>query len=800
MIKSYFKIAFRNLWKHKVFSSINILGLAIGMSACFFIFLYVKFETSYDNFHSKGDRVYRIVSDVKTPSETIQSGITIAPLAIYLKKDFPEVEDAVRFSPGEFIVKKDNIKFLEERSVLADSTLFNVLDYTLLEGNKNTALKEPMSIVFSETAAKKYFGKSNPIGQEVLLTDAAINATVTGIMKDLPGNSQIKADMFISMSSYKQIFGHELDDNEWTNHGFLTYILLRPNTDLNAFTKKLPAFMELHHGAQAKELQMFETLFLEPLQDVYLKSSHTAYTPAKLFVTGNEKNVYIFSVIAIFILLIAYINFINLTTARSVERAKEVGIRKVIGAERFDLVRQFIGESVLISLFSFILSLIFCGLALPLFNYLAGKEIISSIFSNPFYLFLLLLISLSAGIFAGLYPSLVLSSYKPVSVLKGRFSTSSNGLILRKGLVILQFAISITLIIGTMIVYIQLHYLRNRDLGFSNEYEMVIKTNAEKNKDAFKESLASIPGVISTCYSSSVPGSFHASAFSEMQNKNGDLQKTNLNLYFIDFDYIKQYNLKVIAGRSFSKDFPSDSTDAMMINESAAALLGYDIPGEAVGRNFNQWGRKGKIIGVLKDFNYKSLQQKIEPLVMRIDPNNFDFISIKVEANNLPATIKSISDNWNRAIPNKPFDFYFLDEFFNNQYQSESNFGKLFFYFAVLAIFISCLGLLGLSSYSTIQRKKEIGVRKIMGASIVDIVKMLSSDFIKLVCIAFAIGSPIAWFGMSKWLDDFAYRTNLSVWIFALSGAIAITIAFFTISFQAIKAAIANPVKSLRTD
>jgi putative ABC transport system permease protein len=783
-----------------VFSGINILGLAIGLTAFFFIFLYVKFETSYDNFHSKRDRIFRIVSDVKTPSETIQSGITIAPLAIYLKKDFPEVEDAVRFSPGEFIVKKENVKFLEEKIVLSDSTLFNVFNFTLLAGNKNDALKKPMSIVLSETASKKYFGDSNPIGQELLLSDSAINATVTGVMKDLPGNSQIKADMFLSMSSYKQIFGQELDDNEWTNHGFITYILLNPNTDVTAFTKKLPAFMELHHGTEARELQMFETLFLEPLQDVYLKSSHTAYAPAKLLVTGNGKNVYIFSVIAIFILLIACINFINLTTARSVERAKEVGIRKVIGAERIELIRQFIGESVLISMIAFILSIFFCVLALPLFNFLAGKAIISSIFANPVYLLLLLLISLLAGIFAGLYPSLVLSSYKPVSVLKGRFSNSSKGLILRKGLVVLQFAISITLIIGTLIVYLQLNYLRTRDLGFNKEYEMVIKTYSDKNKDAFRESLTSIPGVISTCYSSSVPGSLYSSAFSEMQNKNGDIQKTNLNLYFVDFDFINHYNLKLIAGRSFSKDFPTDSTEAMMINESAANLLGYDIPGDAVGRNFNQWGRKGKVIGVLKDFNYKSLQQKIEPLVMRIEKQNFDLVSIKVESNNLAATIKSINDKWNQVIPSRPFDFYFLDEFFNNQYQSEANFGRLFFYFAVLAIFISCLGLLGLSSYSTIQRKREIGVRKIMGASIADIVKMLSSDFIKLVCIAFAIGSPIAWFGMTKWLDDFAYRTNLSIWIFALSGAIAITIAFFTISFQAIKAAIANPVKSLRTE
>jgi len=800
MFRNYFKTAWRNLVKKKIFSFINILGLAVGMAACFLIFLYVSFETSYDSFNTKADRIYRIVSDVKTPSETVGDGTTIAPLAPYLKKDFPEVEDAVRFSVDGFLVKKGDIKFQEKRAVCADSTVFNIFDFPLVEGNKKTALTEPMSIVLSQTLAKKYFGNADPLGQHVLLTGAAINATITGIMKDIPVNSQIQADLFVSMSSYKQIYGQATSDSEWTDHNYYTYLLLKPHTDVKAFEKKLPAFMERYHGEQAKQLQMFEALYLEPLRDVYLKTTHTGFTDSNFLQTGNINNVYIFSVVAIFILLIACINFINLTTARSAERAKEVGIRKVVGAARIQLAKQFIGESLIICLTAFALSVLLCTLTLPLFNEFAGKTISSSMFNNPVYVIILFSLSVFIGFSAGIYPSLVLSSFKPVSVLKGKFTTGTKGLILRKGLVVFQFAISVFLIASTIIVYAQLNYMRSQNLGFNKDQEIIINTNYDKNKDAFKQSLSSVPGVRSTTYSSYVPGGGYNSAYSEVQNAKGEMQKTNLNLNFVDCDYVKQYDLQLAAGRAFSKDFATDSTQAMIINESAAKMLGYASPQQAIGRNFSQWGRQGKIIGVLKDFHYASLQQPIEPLTMRIDPGGFGMLSIKVAAINLPATIKAIENKWNTIIPNRPFEYYFLDEFFNKQYRDDENFGNLFFNFAVLAIFISCLGLLGLSSYSTIQRTKEIGVRKILGASVSGIVNLLSTEFIKLVVIAFVIATPIAWFSMNKWLQGFAYRTNISWWIFALSAFLSVFIAFATISFQAIKAAIANPVKSLRAE
>lgn len=794
MIKNNIKIAFRSLLRHKAFSFINILGLAVGIAACFLIYMYVAFETSFDKFHTKADRIYRVVADVVTPTETIKSSWVTSPVAINLKRDFPEIEDAARIAEDQLLVKKGNIKFEEKHAVLADSTLFNIFDFPLIAGDKKTALVEPMSVIISQTTAKKYFGDTNPMGQEIQLTGDALNAKITGVMKDIPKNSQIEADIIVSQSSTKKVQGYGMSDSEWTNHTNYTYILVKPNTNVKALEAKFPAFQELHHGADAKKLQMQDYLSLEPLLDVYLKSKRGG------FVTGNIKNIYIFSAIAIFILLIACVNFINLTTARSTERAKEVGIRKVAGALRFQLARQFISESIIICLIAFILSIVLAAISLPLFNQLAGKEISSSIFNNPLHIISLFFLSIFIGLAAGFYPSLVLSSFKPVSVLKGRFSTGTRGLILRKSLVVFQFTISIILIAATIIVYRQLNYMRSQDLGFSKEQTVVINTSWDKNKDVFKQSLSAIPGVLSTTMSSHVPGGGFNSAYSEVENKKGEMQKSNLDLYFVDFDYIKQYNLKLAAGRSFSKDFSTDSTQAMVINEAASKMLGYSTPQEAIGRKFSQWGKKGQIIGVLKDFHYKSLQSNITPLVMRYEPWGIGVVSVKVSAANLPKTLKEIGDKWAQLIPNRPFEYSFLDDSFDKQYSTEDHFGNLFFNFAVLAIFISCLGLLGLSSYSTMQRTKEIGIRKVLGANVAGIVNLLSVEFIKLVLIALVIAIPIAWYGMSKWLLDFAYRSNIAWWVFGLAGLAAVVIAFSTISYQAIKAAMANPVKSLRTE
>ncbi|MDP4130528.1 MAG: ABC transporter permease [Bacteroidota bacterium] len=793
MLKNYFKIAFRNLWRHRVFSFINVIGLTISMTACFLIFLYVHFELSYDSFHSKADRIYRVVTDLKTPSEMLHTGGPSWAVGPHIVQEFPQLEAAVRTTGDELLVRKGNVKYQELNSLYADSAFFKVFDFKLLKGDPATALNEPLSIVFSQSAAKKYFGDQDPVGQTVLLTGDGLTAKITGLMEDMPENSLIKADMLVSMTTLTRKFNPGLDD-QWGNYGNSTYILVKPGTRISALQAQFPAFLERRNGDEMKRLNMYPTLLLEPLKDVYLRSTRNGNN------TGNINNVYIFSLVAVFILLIACFNFVNLTTARSAERAKEVGIRKVVGAMKAQLTAQFIGESVLLCVIAFLFTLGITALLLPSFNQLAGKIISTGVFQNGHFILLLLLAALGIGLLAGLYPALVLSSFKPVSVLKGRFSTGSRGVLLRKGLVVSQFTISITLIIATIIVYNQMNFMRNQDLGFNKDQMMVINTNSDPAKEAFRNAVSGMAGVKSVAMSSSVPGGGNPGAYSMIQNKKGEMQIANLDLYFVDFDYIPQYHLKLLAGRAFSRDFQTDTTQAMILNEAAIKLFGYSSPKEAIGRRFSQWGREGMIIGVMKDFHFRSLQQEIKPLSMRIEPNGCNLISINISAKNLPATISDIEKKWNALIPARPFSYFFLDDFFDKQYRSEERFGKLFLNFAALAVLISCLGLLGLASYSTMQRTREIGIRKVLGASVTNIVNLLSGEFLKLVAIAIIIASPIAWFAMHSWLQDFAYRIHISLEIFITAAILAALIALLTVSFQAIKAAVANPVNSLRTE
>ncbi|HEV3222864.1 MAG TPA: ABC transporter permease [Puia sp.] len=793
MLKNYFKIAFRNLWRHRVFSLINILGLTVGMTACFLIFLYVRFELSYDKFHTKADRIYRIVCDIKTPTETMHPGGPSWAVGPHLMGGFPQVEAAVRTTGDELLVRKGNIKFQEKNSLWADSSFFEMFDFKLIKGNPRTALNDPLNIVFSESAVKKYFGDKDPIGQTVLLTGDGFTAKITGVMKDIPENSMIKADMIVSMNTLTRKLNPGLDD-QWGNYGNRTYVLLKPNANASAFEKQIPAFLEKMNGTEMKLLNMYPTLILEKFKDAYLRSDRNDSN------SGSIKNVYIFSIIAVFILLIACFNFINLTTARSAERAKEVGIRKVVGAERQQLTRQFIGESVLLCVIAFLLTIAASALLLPSFNLLAGKTLSKGVFDNMGILGILLLASIVIGVMAGIYPALVLSSFKPVTVLKGRFTTGTRGILLRKGLVISQFTISITLIIATIIVYLQMNFMRNQDLGFNKDQLMVINSNGDPARDAFMHAVSTLPNVKSVSMSSSVPGGGNMGAYSKIQNVKGEMQIANLDLYFVDFDYLKQFDIKMAAGRTFSRDFMTDTTHSMILNEAAVKMFGYRSPKDAIGRDFNQWGREGKIIGVMKDFHFKSLQEQIKPLSMRIEPNGCSLVSIKVSGNNLPGTISAIENKWNTLIPARPFSYFFLDEYFNEQYKSEQRFGKLFLNFAILAIIISCLGLLGLASYNTMQRTREIGIRKVLGASVTNIVNLLSKDFLRLVGIAVIIASPIAYFSMHKWLQDFAYRIPISWWIFVIAAVTATLIAILTVSFQAIKAAVSNPVKSLRTE
>ncbi|GAB4022562.1 ABC transporter permease [Spirosoma migulaei] len=794
MLHSHLKIAFRNLWKYKLFSFINVMGLSVAMTACFLIALYVHFELTYDAFHTKADRIYRLATDLKTESETIHYDISSWAFAPNLKREFPEVENFARLSVKERLVRKGDLKFQENKTVFADASFFSLFDFKLLEGDPKTALSEPMSVVLPEKTVRKYFGDSDPMGQTLLLGDEGTPVKITGVMQDIPANSQIKGDLFVSMISYTQHFNKGIEQ-EWGDFGTLSFLLLKPGATPDALADKFPRFLESHAGKMMREHKMGITMVMEPLRDVYLYSKRGAEE------SGSRANVTVFSVIGLFILLIACINFINLTTARSIDRAKEVGVRKAIGAAKGLLARQFIGESVLLCMLAFLVALILSTLLIPGFNSLAGKLISPGILSNLPFVGGMAIAALAIGCLAGTYPALVLSSFEPVIVLKGRFIANAKGVLVRKGLVTGQFTIATVLIIATMVIYSQVDFMRTRELGFSKDQMLVIRAQNGSKRNAFAASISGLSGVKSTAASSSVPGGKNSQAASFMENNAGDMQGGNLDVYRIDFDFIPQYDLKVVAGRAFSRDFPADSSQSFMINEAMVKVLGYSTAQAAIGKRVEQWGRTGRIVGVLKDFHFKSLQETIKPLTFRVtDWWNGDLLSVKLDGRNMRGVVEAIKAQWRQHNPDRPFDYYFMDEFFDRQYRSDERFQTLFLTFALLAIFISCLGLLGLASYATVQRTKEIGVRKVLGASTGSIVSLLSKDFLKLVVLAFLVASPLAWYGMHRWLENFAYQTPIRWWVFASAAVLSVTIAFLTISFQSIRAALLNPVKSLRSE
>jgi putative ABC transport system permease protein len=793
MIKNYIKIAFRNLWRHKSFSLINIVGLAVGMSAFILIFMYVKFELSYDTYHANIDQIYRLNVDIKSASEVMNISVTSAPMGPTLKTDFPEVLESTRYFPGGMLVKVNDQLFQEDHMAYAEPSVFKVFSIDLIRGNPATSLKDPYSVVLTETTAKKYFGSDDPMGKTVIV-EGKYPAKVTGIMKDFPDNTQLKCDLFYSVSTLEKQYPGRLE--QWGNFGNATYLLLAKNTNAALLQSKFPAFLNRHISESDRKNGEDYALFIEPMRKAYMDTRLGGQN-------GSMSNVYIFSVVALFILLIAAVNFINLTTARAVERAKEVGIRKVIGALRNQLTAQFLGESIVICIISFVFAVILVSLLLPPFNQLAGKQICPNVFAHG-YIFILFGISLLIGLVAGTYPALTLSGFKPIVVLKGRFSTSNKGTLLRKSLVVFQFTISIVLIVGTLVVYNQLNYMRNQPLGFEKNQELTINFGGDdqflKNYESIKNEFKNIPNVLSATISSGIPGGGNADAHSEFENKHGDMQQANVDMYDVDYDFISTYGMKMAAGRAFSTSFGTDSTQAVVVNEAMVKSLGYSSNNEILGKKFSQWGRQGTIIGVVKDFHYRSLQQSVQPLNFRVNPSNAGTLTLKISSANVPQTIKAIESKWKVLVPQRPFNYAFVDDIFNQQYADEERFGKLFLYFAVLAIFISCLGLLGLASYSTLQRTREIGIRKVMGASIFGIANMLSKEFLQLVILSALIAFPISWFGMSKWLQDFAYKSGIGWWVFAVAGSLALIIAVSTVSFQAIRAALANPVKSLRSE
>ncbi|WP_282018446.1 ABC transporter permease [Salegentibacter mishustinae] len=795
MIKNYFKIAWRNLLKFKGYSMLNIGGLAIGMSACFLLVLYINFEFSYDDFHSKKDRLYRVVTDITTPSGEHENTTVDWNILKELQAELPEIEDHTRVLNTELDIQINSENYQENNVIAADSTFFNLFDFKLIQGHPKTALNAPLSIILTKSTAKKYFDNEQAVGKSFSIMNGKYNVKVTGIINDFPENTIVKGDMILSMSTFTRILDPSLQ-NSWAEFGNSGYLLLQENSNPTIIEEKIKLYNEKAHGELMEETGLKLVYRLELLKDVHL-FSHQGNNGA-----ASITKVYIFGIIAFFIILIASINFINLTTARSTERAKEVGIRKVIGAQKGQLTLQFLIETIIICLCAFIISIGLTTIGLPYFNELAGKEVTDTIIDKPIYLLSLLAIAICVGLIAGAYPAFALSSFNSINVLKGKFSRSSKGIWLRKGLVISQFAISVFLIIGTIIIYKQTNFMRNKDLGFSKEQLLILETGVGNGQDRLRSALIEHPNIVSISTSSGVPGGGGSkeAILSTLENEGGHNQSLALIRNHVDARFIPQFGLKLVAGRNFSKQLASDSTKAVILNEKAIQILGYANPKNAIGKNFDQGDKKGQIIGVLKDFHFRSLQHEIRPLSIVMGGSKNHLLTLKVTTKNIPKTLKTIENYWNQYLPNKPFDYYFLDEFFDHQYRSEEHFNKLLLIFTILAIFISILGLLGLSSYNIIQRRSEIGVRKVMGASVFDILKNISADFLKLIAISILIATPIAWYFMHQWLQDFAYRTNIDWWIFLISSIIVLSIALLTISFQAIKTAIANPIKNLKTE
>jgi putative ABC transport system permease protein len=806
MIRNYIKIAFRNLMKHKFVSFINLSGLTIGLACCLLITLYILHELSYDRFHHNANRIYRVTRSFNQPDGKISLFLNevAPPFGPLLQNDFPDIQKVTTLLPtGNVTVRYADKTLNETNAFFADENLFKVFDFSVTRGNSATALSDPYSIMLSEEMARKYFGNDDPINKMVLLGNLR-NFKVTGVYRSLPVNSHFHPELLISFPTLKDstFYGEENLRTNWGNNAFLTYLLLPENYPVAQMEKQFPAFLDKHmpHGDNYLPSQGTR-IYLQKLTDIHLRS----HLDAEVEENGDIKRVYIFSVIAIFILVIACINYMNLTTARSVLRAREIGIRKVAGAERKTIITQFLVESVLITYIAMAFAVALTAACLHWINQLSGQQLTMQTLLRMQVIIPVLLLPIVVGILSGIYPAVFLSSFNPAKVLKGLFKLKTGSFSLRQTLVVVQFSISIILIISTMVVFNQLRFIQQKSLGYNRDQVVTMPNRFLGNGyESFKNELLRYPGIKSVGRSSRIPtGRLLDAQGAEMPGTSGsEPVKTDVKCVTADADFIPTYGIRIVAGRNFSQTPGADSA-SFIINETTVKALGWKSNEEAIGKPFIYGGVRGNIVGVINDFNFESLHEKIVPLILltaRANLNGYNRISVKITGQGIPATLARIEDAWHRFLPDVPYTGTFLNERFNALYQTEQRQGALFTLFACLAIFIASMGLLGLSSFTISQRMKEIGVRKVLGASMGNLVGLLSVNFIKLVLIAALIAFPVAWFAMDRWLQNFAYRSSISWWLFAAAGLIAALIALATISFQTIRAALANPVKSLRTE
>lgn len=803
MIHNYLKIALRNLLRYKFYSMINVIGLAVGIACCLLILLYIQHELSYDRYHEKADRIYRLAVSLNFGGTEGEIATVGAPAAAALVNDYPEVLDATRFqSTGNWYIRYGETTFKETRLVYADANVFDVFTIPLLQGDPKTALAEPNTIVISETMADKYFGTDDPLGKTLNL-DATTDYEVTGVFREIPSNTHFHYDFFASLATIEERL-----PPIWLSMNWNTYLVLREGADPTALEAKFPEMAKKYCGPEFERFvsasweEVMESggrldFYLQPVTKIHLHSDLLG----ELEPNSDIKYVYIFSVIAFFILVIACINFMNLSTARSANRAREVGIRKVVGSLRSQLVRQFLAESVVLSVIALFIALLLVGLALSRFNDLAGKELSIRSLTDPVILFAFFLMIVFIGLIAGSYPAFFLSSFKPVAVLREKLGSGMRGRWMRRALVVFQFTMSIVLIIGTIVVFKQLKYVQNSKLGFDKEQVFILHDAfiLRSQVESFKNEVLQNPEIVSATVTGYLPVTSDRSLNAVIPEGKQE-ETTPIQTWWVDFDYVKTLGLEIVEGRDFSRTFSTDSS-AVIINEAAVIHFGWDEPlGKTIGSfvavdepvvaNYT-------VIGVVRDFHYETLRNQIGPLAMFIDRST-GLISFRLKTENLSEIIRFIEDKWNAFLPGQPLEYSFLDDRFDEMYRAEQRIGRIFGIFAALAIFVGCLGLFGLAAFTAEQRTKEIGIRKVLGASISGIVLLMSKEFFTWVVVANIVAWPIAWVVMRRWLQDFAYRTSITVWTFALSAILALVVAMLTVSYQAIKAARTNPVDSLK--
>ncbi|MCR9015329.1 ABC transporter permease [Aquiflexum gelatinilyticum] len=808
MVSNYFKIVFRNTKKHPLYVMINIFGLAVGMAVSILILLFVKHELSYDKYHENSDRIVRVSRAWfnQDGEISLHLGHAAPPFGPLIKSDFgDDVEQTVRFFNFNPLVKYNDDAFVEERFFFADPEVFEVFSWKLLEGKSDVLGQFSDAIILTETMAKKYFGNENPIGKtlELELVGNRVPFQVRGLMEDVPDNSHFQVDFLASMRPVKDFYGGE--EQMMQNYGsnnFSTYLLLAEGVKAEVLEAKLPELIDRHMGENQAGVPASKgtQLFLWPLTDIHLHSN----LDSEIEPNGNIDYVYVYLAVALFILLIACINFMNLSTARSSLRSMEVGLRKVMGADRSGLVRQFMGESFVLAFIALVFAVILVFVFLPVFANFTDKALSFNLIKNPEYLFGLLGLALFVGLISGSYPALFLSGFTPSKVLKGVFKAGSGHKQFRSALVTGQFAISVMLIVAVLVVISQLNFMQSKDLGFKKDDLVVLPANQNitSNYLILKDRLENHPGIREVSISSRVPSGRLLDSQGASAEVNGELSQVNVRIadIHVAHNFTQTFGIPIVAGRTFDYLQATDSTEAFVLNEAAIRAIGWLSPEEAVGKQFNYGGRKGYVTGVMKDFHFESLHQPIVPIVFMISVDRSNLVTIKIDADKKEETLAYLKEEWQQLRPDYPFDPLFVDEGFNRQYEAENKVKTIFTFFAGLAVLISILGLLGLTTFETEQRTREIGIRKVMGAETFNIVTLLGKDFMKLVFFGFLIAVPISWYGMSQWLEDFAFRIGISWQVFLIAGLVAGLIAAITVSGQAIKAALANPVKSIKNE